>query len=193
MCYSDRGIKVVAALNISNTISQIFNEVFLSLGNATSIVVGQELGANHFANARRTAWRMVFLSLASCFTMGFLLFLCAHIIPNIYNTENAIRLLATHFIMVVSVCMPINGFTNVAYFTLRSGGKTFVTFLFDSCFAWVVSVPAAFVLTHDTALPIIQVYLVICLLELIKCAIGFCLVKKGVWVRNIVSASASAA
>jgi putative MATE family efflux protein len=190
MCYSDRGIKVVAALNISNTISQIFNEVFLSLGNATSIVVGQELGAEHFANARRTAWRMAFLSLSSCLTMGFLLFLCAPMIPHIYNTEDAIILLATHFIIVVSICMPINGFTNVAYFTLRSGGKTFVTFLFDSCFSWTVSVPAAFVLTHFTAIPIIQVYLFICLLELIKCGIGFGLVRKGGWVRNIVSSVA---
>ena len=43
-CYSVRGIQAVAALNICNTIAQIFNEVFLSLGNATAIVVGQELG-----------------------------------------------------------------------------------------------------------------------------------------------------
>ena len=49
-CYSVRGIQAVAALNICNTIAQIFNEVFLSLGNATAIVVGRrpaDRGAPH--------------------------------------------------------------------------------------------------------------------------------------------------
>lgn len=69
-CYSVRGIQAVAALNICNTIAQIFNEVFLSLGNATAIVVGQELGADRLTGARRTAWRMITLSLASCVIMG---------------------------------------------------------------------------------------------------------------------------
>lgn len=53
-CYSVRGIQVVAALNICNTITVIFNEVFLSLGNATAILVGQELGAGRKDGARRT-------------------------------------------------------------------------------------------------------------------------------------------
>ena len=70
-CYSVRGIQAVAALNICNTIAQIFNEVFLSLGNATAIVVGQELGADRLTGARRTAWRMITLSLTSCVIIGY--------------------------------------------------------------------------------------------------------------------------
>lgn len=89
-CYSVRGIQAVAALNICNTIAQIFNEVFLSLGNATAIVVGQELGADRLTGARRTAWRMITLSLASCVIMGAALAVCAPFIPRIYNTEEPI-------------------------------------------------------------------------------------------------------
>ncbi len=185
-CYSIRGIEVIAAMNIANTIAQIFNEVFLSLGNSTSIVVGQELGAEHFVNARRDAWRMAALSIASCFIMGTLLSLAAPIIPQIYNTEDNIRHLATQFIRIVALVMPLNAFTNVSYFTLRSGGRTFVTFLFDSCFVWAVSVVVARLLAYHTDMPVQGVYLAVCGLELIKCIIGFILVKKGVWVRNIV-------
>lgn len=133
-CYSVRGIQAVAALNICNTIAQIFNEVFLSLGNATAIVVGQELGADRLTGARRTAWRMLTLSLASCVVMGTALAVCAPFIPRIYNTEESIRLLATELIRMAALCMPLYGFSNCEYFTLRSGGKTFITFLFDSCF-----------------------------------------------------------
>ncbi len=185
-CYSVRGIEVIAAMNIANTIAQIFNEVFLSLGNSTSIVVGQELGADHYLNARRYAWRMAALSIASCLVMGTLLSLAAPVIPRIYNTEEEIRQLATQFIRIVALVMPLNAFANVSYFTLRSGGRTFVTFLFDSCFVWAVSVVAARFLAYKTDMPVTGVYLTVCMLELIKCIIGFVLVKKGVWVRNIV-------
>lgn len=185
-CYSVRGIQAVAALNICNTIAQIFNEVFLSLGNATAIVVGQELGADRLAGARRTAWRMLTLSLASCVVMGTALAVCAPFIPRIYNTEESIRLLATELIRMAALCMPLYGFSNCEYFTLRSGGKTFITFLFDSCFTWVVSVPMAYCLSRFTGLNIVVIYLFVNGMDIIKCAIGFVLVKKGVWVRNIV-------
>lgn len=173
-------------LNICNTIAQIFNEVFLSLGNATAIVVGQELGADRLTGARRTAWRMITLSLASCVIMGAALAVCAPFIPRIYNTEEPIRLLATELIRMAALCMPLYGFANCEYFTLRSGGKTFITFLFDSCFTWAVSVPMAYCLSRFSGLNIVTIYLFVNGMDIIKCTIGFVLVKKGVWVKNIV-------
>ena len=44
-CYSVRGLNVVAAMNISNTISNLFNVVFIALGDSVAIIVGQLLGA----------------------------------------------------------------------------------------------------------------------------------------------------
>ena len=184
--YSLRGIAVIAAMNISGTISQIFNEVFLSLGNSAGIVVGQELGADRLVNARRTAWRMAALSVGSTFVMGGLLAIAAPLIPRIYNIEPDIKKLATEFILVVACMMPIHAFANVSYFTMRSGGKTAITFLFDSCYAWVISVPTAYVLSRFTTLPAINVFIIVNLVEIGKDIIGFCLVRSGVWVRNIV-------
>ena len=72
-------------------------------------------------------------------------------------------------------------------FTLRSGGKTIVTFLFDSVFIWCVSVTIAFTLSRFTTLPVIGIYTLVQLGDIIKCVIGFILVKKGVWLQNIVA------
>lgn len=185
-CYSVRGIQVVAAMNICNTISNIFNTVFLSLGNATAIMVGQELGANRLEEARRTAWRLLTLSVVSCLLTGGVLALCSPVIPHIYNTELEIRQLAGALIRVVAVCMPLFAFANCTYFILRSGGKTFITFLFDSCFTWLVNIPAAFLLSRFTDWYVVWIYLAVSSLDLIKCVLGFLLVKKGVWVKNIV-------
>ena len=188
-CYSVRGIQAIAAMNITSTITQIFNEVFLSLGNATAILVGQELGASRMTGARRTAWRMITLSVSSCAVMGTLLALFSPLIPHIYNTEPAIRELASSVIRTAALCMPRFAFANAAYFTLRSGGKTLITFFFDSCYTWLINFPIAFVLSRYTALPLPIVYLFVNGVDLLKCIIGFILVKKGVWVNNIVASS----
>ncbi|MBO4458399.1 MAG: MATE family efflux transporter [Butyrivibrio sp.] len=184
--YAVRGLSIIAAINISGTVAQIFNEVFLSIGGSTAIIVGQELGANKLISARRTAWRMAALSVASTIVMGLLLAIAAPFIPQIYNVDLEIKALAMKCILVIAVCMPINAYANVTYFTIRSGGKTLITFAFDFFSAWFLSVPVAYVLCRHTALPIVTVYLIVGLLELVKCVVGFFLVKSGIWVRNIV-------
>ena len=115
-----------------------------------------------------------------------LLALCAPFIPLIYNVEHSIRTLAAELIRVCAVCMPLFGIANCSFFTIRSGGKTLMTFLFDSCFSWVVSVPAAYFLSRYSALGIVEVYLAVSALDVIKCIIGITLLKKGIWVKNIV-------
>lgn len=185
--YSLRDLSVIAAMNISGTITQIFNEVFLSIGNSTGIITGQELGAGRLVNARRTAYRMSALSIASTIVMGALLAIAAPFIPQIYKVEPEIKALATRLIWVLAICMPIHAYANVSYFTLRSGGKTAITFVFDCCYAWLVPVPLAYFLAGHTNIPFVFVFFAINFIEVGKSIIGFILVKSGVWVRNLVS------
>lgn len=184
-CYSIRGLSVVAGMNISNTIVNVFNVVYMAMGSAISIIVGQLLGAGKMREAKDTAVKLIFFSFASCFVVGILLILLSPFFPMIYNTSDEVRSLAQQFIVVAAICLPLDAFTNASYFTMRSGGKTIVTFLFDSVFVWTVSIPTAFFLAHGTQLPIVLMYLICQSLNLIKCVIGFILVRKGVWMNNI--------
>lgn len=185
-CYSVRGLDVVAAFNIASTIQNLFNVVFLSMGNAIAIIIGQHLGADQLEEAKTAVWRLIALSVATCVVMGSLMALLAPFVPNIYNTTNDVRRMATEFLYVVSFMMPFFAFTHACYFTLRSGGKTLITMFFDCGYTWCVSFPVAFCLANFTGMPIIPLYLCVQLLEIIKCGIGFVLLKKGVWVQNIV-------
>ena len=90
------------------------------------------------------------------------------------------------FIRISALCMPIFAFLHTTYFTLRSGGKTVITFLFDSVYLWVISIPVAFFLSRFTDMPIVPLYLTCNMVDLIKCTVGFILLKKGVWINNIV-------
>lgn len=185
-CYSMRGLEVIAAMNISSTISNLFNIVFMALGNSVAIIVGPMLGANKMEDARDAASKMIAFAVMCCLGIGALMAVASPLFPQIYNTEEIVKELATEFILVAACCMPIYGFMHATYFTLRSGGKTFITFLFDSVYLWVVNIPCAFILSRYTQVPIVTLYLCCQLIDLIKCCIGFVLVKKGVWLNNIV-------
>ena len=185
-CYSMRGLHVVAAANISQTISNLFNVVFISSGNAIGIIVGQQLGAGKFEEAKTSAWRIIALSVAGCFIMGGAMAVAAPFIPNLYNVESDVKALATSLLWIFSAAMPVISFCHGCYFTLRSGGKTIITFLFDSGFTWLASVPMAFCLVNFTQINIVLIYVLVNSLEIIKAVVGFILVKKGVWMNNII-------
>ena len=184
-CYSTRGLAVVAGLNISTTVSNLFNVVYIALGSAISIVVGQLLGAGKLEEAVDTDRKMIAFSVLCCFGIGAVMFVIAPYFPRIYNTSDEVRQIAARLIMISSALMPLYGFLHAAYFTLRSGGKTFVTFLFDSVYMWLIDIPLAFCLTRFTGMPIIWIYLCCQGVDLFKGVIGIVLVQKKVWVQNI--------
>ena len=186
-CYSVRGLNVVASLNISNTINNVFNIVFIALGESVAIIVGQLLGAGDMKKARDTDNKMIAFSVMCCTCVAIVMFVMAPLFPMLYNTNDEARELAKYLIMITAFFMPQNAFLHATYFTLRSGGKTIITFLFDSVFIWCVSVPIAFVLSRYTGIHVLVIYACVQLADLIKCVIGFVLVKKGVWLQNIVS------
>lgn len=185
-CYSLRGIQVVAAINIATTVANVFNVVSISMGSAVAIIIGQLLGAGKLEEAKDTDRKLIFFAVSSCILFGAMMAGVAPFFPNMYNTTQQVKETATWLICIAALCMPLFACTNATYFTLRSGGKTVVTFFFDSGFVWTLSIPVAYCLSRYTQLPIVLLYLVCQSLEAIKCMIGLFLVKKGVWIRNIV-------
>lgn len=186
-CYSLRGLDVVAALNISNTVSNLFGVVFLTMGSATAIIIGQALGAGEIERAKDQTWKLAVFAIFCSLVTAAVMSVCAPFIPKIYNTEEHIRALATRLLLVYCCCMPIFSFCNTCYFTLRSGGKTLITFMFDCVFSWTISIPIAYCLVSFTGFGIVPIYLCVQLADLIKCTIGFILVKKGIWIQNMVA------
>ncbi len=185
-CYAVRGLEVVAAQNISSTITNLFNVVYIQLGSCISIVVGQYLGAGRIEEAKDANRKMTFFSVVCCVGIALVMMLAGRGFPNIYETEESIKELARTFIMISAAVMPVCAFCHCSYFALRSGGKTLVTFLFDSVYTWVVVIPVATVLAKYTTLDIVLVFFLVQSMEFIKAIIGFFMVKSNVWLQNIV-------
>lgn len=185
-CYSVRGLDVVAAVNIVSTISNVFNVAFISFGSAIGIILSQMLGAGEKDKAKQASTRLLFFAVFTVVFIGIVMMIFAPYFPKIYKTSDEIRHLASTLIIVVAAFMPVQSFTNACYFTLRSGGKTVITFLFDSGFVWTVSVPLAFALSRFTAVPIVPMYITIMSADIIKCILGYVFMRKGVWLNTVV-------
>lgn len=189
-CYSVRGLDVVAARNISSTITNLFGVVYIQLGACIGIIVGAKLGANKLKDARSTDNKLLFFSIAASIVVSAAVIPFANIFPGLYNTEDSIRELAAYMIIIQALAIPLWSYTNACYFTLRSGGKTGITFLFDFGYTFFIMIPLAFILSHFTTLDIRTLFAVVTFSELIKVAIGYFMVRSDIWINNIIDDNA---
>lgn len=184
--YSLCGLVVVSALSITFTISNLFSAVYMSMGTAVAVMVGQALGAGNFEKARGDVWKLIAFAVAGAAAMGALLILFAPLIPHAYGGVTPdVRQMASSLLVVIACAMPLYAFAHCSYFTLRSGGKTIITFLFDSGYTWMISVPLAMLLVKALHADIITTFSIVEAANLIKCALGFFFVRSGRWIQNL--------
>lgn len=185
-CYSTRGLEIVAGLTISNAICNLLNVVFVALGSAVGILIGQTLGASQYEKAKKNASQLMWFAGAVCVVLTVILLSVSGVFPKFYNTTEEVRKYGQWFIILTALFFPVQGFLNSLYFTLRSGGKTIITFLFDSVYTWVIPVPLALCLCSYTQLSIFSIYAIVQAADIIKLIVGYALIQKGMWISNIV-------
>ena len=185
-CYSVRSLDVLAATNISYTINNICSVAYLSLGNTIGIIMGQMLGSGSSKESVRDTFRkMTALSIASCGIFALVLLAVSGLFPQLYNTSAAVRSLATQIIIIQALMMPFHGYIHAAYFAMRSGGKTIITFFFDSGYIWLVMVPLAFCLSRFTLIPVIWIFAICNGSEILKCVLGKLVMDKDSWIQDL--------
>ena len=185
-CYSLRGLEVIAGMNISNAICTLLNVVFIAMGGAVGIIIGQMLGASQYDEAEKSAIKLMWFTGTICIILTAILISLSGIFPKAYDTTDIVKRYGTRFIIITAAFFPLQGFLNSLYFTLRSGGKTLITLFFDSGYTWAVAVTLALILCNLTNLSIFTIYLIIQLMDIIKVIIGYILIKKKIWLNNLV-------
>ncbi|MBQ6905778.1 MAG: MATE family efflux transporter [Clostridia bacterium] len=186
-CYSSKSLDVVAANNIVSTFFNVFAVAFMAVGASIGIILGQLLGAGKTDEAKDSSKKLIAFSMFISVIVAVAFALCSDAIPELYNASSSVKLLAKQMIIVCACAIPLDAFANAAYFTLRSGGEAFITIIFDSGFVWAISVPAAFLLCTFCPLSILPIYAICQGLNLLKCLVGGYFVKKGKWIKNIVT------
>ena len=132
-------------------------------------------------------------SIAGAFCMGIILIFFAPIFPRAYTgvTED-VRHMATDLLTITACVMPLFAFAHCSYFTLRSGGKTIITFLFDSGYTWVISVPLAMLAVKVMHLDVRVAYAIVEFANIVKDTVGYLFVRSGRWIQNLTKLSEDA-
>ena len=185
-CYSTRGLHAVTAISISSTFSNLFSAVYLSLGAATMVIIGNMLGAGQIEQAKKTNKKLLAFSVLCSVVLGIIMASLSGVFPKFYNTTEQAAALTVFMLIVRAATMPFSSYTNVAYFTLRSGGKVFITVLFDSAFMWAVVMPLSFILSRFTNIDIHPMFIICEGTEFLKMMLGYILLKCGTWAVSLV-------
>jgi putative MATE family efflux protein len=185
--YSSRGLNAVAALNINGTAWNLFCVIMFAMGSAVSIMVGQRLGAGKMEEARDVDRKLIFLTEVIHVIMGLAMILASPLVPKMYNVNADVQDLTRQLLTIAGLSLPIHSFAHVTYFTIRSGGRTVITFFFDAVYTWTVTVTLAFILTRYTDLSIIQVYFCVQFVDILKVLIGLLMLRSDFWARNVVN------
>ena len=186
LCYSTCGFNVVSATNIASTVSNLAGVVTMAMGNTLGILMGQLMGADTNPDTIRDYNRkMISLNVVLGVLFGGILVAVSGVFPKFYNTSDDIRHLAAMLICIIGIVRPFHTYMYASYYTLRSGGKTFATFIYDAGCLWAVTVPTAYILSHYTNISIIPLYMICQIPDMLKCILGAILLKRGAWLQNL--------
>lgn len=186
-CLSTRGLTAIAASNITTNITQLFNIILYALGASLGIVVGNLLGAERYQEARQTNSRLIVLAVGICVVFAVVLLPVSVWFPRLFNTTDTVREMAGQMIRVIAYLLPVRGFTHQAYYTLRSGGRTMLTLAFDGGYVTLICLPVTYLLARFTGVSAVTLFAVSLAAELSKTVLAAIWIRKGVWIRNIVS------
>ena len=131
-CYSTRGLDVVAAMNISFTLQNLLSVAYFALSSSIAIIVGNLLGAGKLEEAKDTDKKLLAFAVCVGFGMMCVQFIASPFFPLLYETTDQVRTLSGYVLRCFALTMPAAALATSTYYTIRSGGRVFITMLFDS-------------------------------------------------------------
>ena len=184
--YARIGTEQLAAINISVAIVDLAMIVFIGLGNATSILVGNFIGSGDEGQAHVYAGRSLALSAIGGMVIGILILLLSPFILSLYKVSPQTIDYAQSILLVSCATLWIR-MTNLVIFigVLRAGGDTRYGLILDGFTIWLVGVPLTAYGAFVLHLPIHLVYLLTMSEELVKWSLGLWRYFSKKWIHNL--------
>ena len=186
--YAHIGTEAIAAINVNATIEELGFVVFMGLGNACAVMVGNRIGAGKKDEAHEIVRRLILISVISAWLVGLAVFLVRDIVIGWYNLSPA-GIHNVRMLMLVMVCVLwIRMFNFITFIgALRAGGDTLFALVMEICSIWLIGVPAAYIGAFILDLPVYIVYLMVGLEELAKAFVSFWRYRSRKWIHDVVN------
>jgi Na+-driven multidrug efflux pump len=186
MFYSTGGVETMTGIAIAATTADLFFTLFGGMAVATTILVSQSLGANKLAEAKDNANKLIKFSMMLAVGFGILMFSTTLIIPHLFRNVSVGSIdIAIQVLKTMSIFFMLYMANAEIYFILRAGGDMKSTLYMDAVFMWCINLPIVGILTYFTKLPIIQVYIIGQMTDILKVSVAFKMFKKERWLKNL--------
>jgi Na+-driven multidrug efflux pump len=184
--YGRMGTASFAAMNIVSTIEQLAFVLFIGVSNATSVLVGNRIGAGKEDEAFIYAGRSLGLGFAGGILVGLILQLVKAPILSLYNVSPDVIENASRVINVITffLWVRVSNMTIVVGI-LRAGGDTRFSLFLDGFIIWIVGVPMAYLGANVFHLPVYFVYLCAMSEEVTKWILGVNRYRSRKWINNL--------
>lgn len=184
--YARMGTSAFAAMNIVATIEQMAFVLFIGISNATSVLVGNRIGAGKEDEAFVYAGRSLGLGFAGGILIGLTLQLVKAPILSLYNVSPEVIENASRVINIITffLWVRVSNMTIVVGI-LRAGGDTRFSLFLDGFIIWVVGVPMAYLGANVFHLPVYFVYLCAMSEEAAKWILGIARYRSRKWINNL--------
>ena len=186
--YAHIGTDSIAAININATMEELGFVVFMGLGNACAVMVGNRIGAGKKDEAYETVRRVVILSVSAAWIVGAIVVLSRDAVVSLYDlSPNGI--LNVRMLMLMMACTLWIRMFNFSTFigALRAGGDTRFALVMEICSIWLIGVPAAYFAAFVLRLPVYYVYLFVILEEIAKAFVSAWRFRSRKWIHDLVN------
>lgn len=177
----------IAAYSAVNPVDNIAQALFIGVGDACAVLIGNLLGADELGKARRYAKYTLCLSCSAAILTGALLFILREPILGLYSLSAEAESFAMKLLGIVAAIlwMRTSNYTLIIGI-LRPGGDALFCLIIESILMWLVGIPLARLLAFRFSLPVYWAYCGIATEEVTKVIILFFRYKSGKWVVNLV-------
>jgi putative MATE family efflux protein len=186
--YAHIGTDSIAAINVNATMEELAFVVFMGLGNACSVMVGNRIGAGKKEEAYEVVRRVIVISVSAAWLVGLIVISLRSVVVGLYDLspsgENNVRML-----MLMMACTLWIRMFNFSTFigALRAGGDTRFALIMEVCSIWLIGVPAAYIGAFVLRLPVYYVYLMVVLEEVAKAFVSAWRFRSRKWIHDLVN------
>ncbi|MCC6986635.1 MAG: MATE family efflux transporter [Anaerolineales bacterium] len=186
--YARIGTESIAAINVNATIEELAFVVFMGLGNACAVMVGNRIGAGKSGEAYETVRRVLILSVLSAWLVGLAVILARNLVVGLYDLSPGGAHNVRMLMLVMGLVLWIRIFNFITFIgAMRAGGDTRFALFMELGSIWLIGVPAAYIGAFVLHLPVYIVYLMVILEELVKMFASGWRVYSRKWIHDLVN------
>ena len=186
--YGMINVESISIMNIVNSIFNIFFIAAIGVGNASTVMLGKQLGAGEKEKCYQEAKLFLRVGLILGILSGLTLVFCLPIMLKLYKDFDRSTLKLMSQVLVVFAIGLTFRFINIINIVgiFRAGGDTKYAMILELGILWSVGVLGSFIAVHFFNAPLIVVAIIVQLEEVVKVFLGMFRVQSKKWINQLV-------